>query len=313
MNRSDYYNYIEERLLLLSLRVKNRGKLNILDYHIHSENFYRDFLNLLYGWNLTNENAIQQNSEAIDLVDRQNKIIVQVSATNKKTKIDGTLSKLIDNYNGYRLKFVFISEPVEELRTKTYDVPSSIILDPKQDIYDVTRILKEIKDFGIDRQKDVYDLIWKELGNETAITKVSSGLVEVVKLLSQEDLDEVEELSVPNEFEINCKIEFNDLSNCKALISEYNIYQSIVNRIYSEYDKMGQNKSMSVLRKIRRYYLENKNKLAGEALFNHIVKAINTDLKTKINIAMSEETIEECVDIIVVDAFIRCKIFENPK
>ncbi len=47
MNRSIYYNYIEDKLFTLSKRVKSRGKLNILDLHIHLENFYLNLLNKL--------------------------------------------------------------------------------------------------------------------------------------------------------------------------------------------------------------------------------------------------------------------------
>lgn len=75
MNRATYYNYIEERLITLCLRVELRGKINILDYHLHSENFYRDLLNKLYAWNLENLNSQIHNVEAIDLIDKGNKII----------------------------------------------------------------------------------------------------------------------------------------------------------------------------------------------------------------------------------------------
>jgi hypothetical protein len=69
MNRARLFDYVEEHLVVLSRRVETRGKLNILDLHLHSENFYRDFLNLLYGWNLDNLNKVNQNVEAIDLID----------------------------------------------------------------------------------------------------------------------------------------------------------------------------------------------------------------------------------------------------
>ena len=81
MQRKNYFDYVEEKLAILSIRVKNRGKLNILDVHMHSENFYRDFINLLYGWSLENANNRLQNIEAIDLIDDNVKLIVQVSAT----------------------------------------------------------------------------------------------------------------------------------------------------------------------------------------------------------------------------------------
>ena len=74
MNRSRLFDYIEEHLVVLSHRVETRGKLNILDLHLHSENFYRDFLNLLYDWDLENLNKVNQNVEAIDLIDNTNNI-----------------------------------------------------------------------------------------------------------------------------------------------------------------------------------------------------------------------------------------------
>ena len=68
MNRANYFNAIEERLNLLALRISRRGKLNILDFHGLSENFYQHFLNELYKWDVKNENDKIQNVEAIDLI-----------------------------------------------------------------------------------------------------------------------------------------------------------------------------------------------------------------------------------------------------
>ena len=36
MNRSKYFDYIEEKISFLSYRIKNRGKINLLDLNIHS-------------------------------------------------------------------------------------------------------------------------------------------------------------------------------------------------------------------------------------------------------------------------------------
>lgn len=36
MNRSEYFNYIEKKLNILSYRIKNRGKINLLDLNIYS-------------------------------------------------------------------------------------------------------------------------------------------------------------------------------------------------------------------------------------------------------------------------------------
>ena len=66
MNRSHYFNYIEDKLAHLTARVELRGKLNLLDLHLHSENFYLHFLNELLGWQLQNLNTFKSNVAAID-------------------------------------------------------------------------------------------------------------------------------------------------------------------------------------------------------------------------------------------------------
>lgn len=110
MNRPNYFNAIEERLNFHALRIISRGRLNILDYHGHSENFFQFFLNEVYGWSVTNENDFKQNIEAIDLIDHTNNLILQVSATSSKQEIESSLSKdLIKNYIGYTFKFVSIA------------------------------------------------------------------------------------------------------------------------------------------------------------------------------------------------------------
>ncbi len=98
--------------------------MNILDFHLHSEDFYLHFFNKLYGWNLINLNKKSQNIEAIDLVDRSSKKIVQVSATNTKEKIESTLQKdIIKTYNKFNFKFISISKDASNLRQKTYANP----------------------------------------------------------------------------------------------------------------------------------------------------------------------------------------------
>ncbi|MEF7879577.1 SMEK domain-containing protein [Escherichia coli] len=49
MNRSIYFDLCEKRLTLLCYSVELRGKLNILNYNLHCEDFYVHFFNLLFG------------------------------------------------------------------------------------------------------------------------------------------------------------------------------------------------------------------------------------------------------------------------
>ncbi|EGQ98798.1 hypothetical protein VCHE39_1684 [Vibrio cholerae HE39] len=52
-------------------------------------------MNLLYGYELENLNKVLQNVEAIDLIDHKNKIIIQVSSTCTKNKVESALEKEI--------------------------------------------------------------------------------------------------------------------------------------------------------------------------------------------------------------------------
>ena len=74
MNRKMYFDFIERQLSILVYEIKRRGRLNLLDMNIHSEYFFRDFLNLLYGYDFKNMNTISQNYGGIDLFDETNHI-----------------------------------------------------------------------------------------------------------------------------------------------------------------------------------------------------------------------------------------------
>jgi hypothetical protein len=68
MNRSEYFNYIEEKISILSYRIKNRGRINLLDLNIHSETFFAELMSYLLDYNFKNINQIKQNTESIDLI-----------------------------------------------------------------------------------------------------------------------------------------------------------------------------------------------------------------------------------------------------
>lgn len=95
MNRSEYFNYIEEKMNILSYRIRNRGKINLLDLNIYSETFFAELMNHLLDYSFRNINPIKQNTEGIDLIDEKNKIIAQVSSTCTKQKIESSLNKEI--------------------------------------------------------------------------------------------------------------------------------------------------------------------------------------------------------------------------
>lgn len=145
MNRSNYFDYIEEKLNILACRIEKRGKLNLLDLNIFSETFFADMLNILFGFQLKNLNIEKQNIEGIDLIDEKNKIIAQVSSTCTKQKIESSLAKdILEKYKGYRFKFISISKDAKKLRQNTFYNPHNVLFEPMNDIIDIRFIQNKI-------------------------------------------------------------------------------------------------------------------------------------------------------------------------
>ncbi|MCF6333010.1 MAG: SMEK domain-containing protein [Draconibacterium sp.] len=260
MNRNLYFDYIDEKLHVLSSRIETRGKLNLLDIHLHSENFYLHFFNLLYGYKFENLNSKLQNVEAIDLIDHTNKIVIQVSATCTKQKVESALDKqILDGYKNYSFKFISISKDASELRKKIFKNPYSLSFSPTNDIYDIVSVLNDILSKPTHEQKDIYKFIKSELGNEIDIVKLDSNLASVINILSKEIWDESNKSESVNSFEIDRKISFNELIDSKGIIDEYCVYYKKVDEKYFEFDLLGSNKSNSVLATIKREYLKLKN------------------------------------------------------
>jgi ribosomal protein L23 len=321
MNRQRYYVEISEKLEILSHRIKNSGKLNVLDLNIHAETFYRDLLNCVYGFKLKSGNISSATMEAIDLIDTENKLVIQVSSTATKQKIEKTLCKeKTSKYaaDNYKIKFLFIADEAKNLRGKNFDNPYKISFSSTEDIMDKVSLLTSISQLSIAPYSLVHDLFIKEFGGSTDFSKVTSNLARFINLLAEEDLDESGSNStLLNEYNIDEKITYNELDLIReTTINEFKPYYSKLDRLYKEFEHEGKNKRASVLRKITSFYekeLCNTYTNNVEKFFN-VVSNVEAYLYNSKNLNdIEEDVVEMCVKFITVDAFIRCKIFKNPE
>lgn len=315
MNRVVYYNYIDEKLHTLAFRIDTNGKLNMLHLHMHSESFYLHLLNLLYGYRLENLNQSLQNVEAIDLIDHENKIIIQVSATSTKTKVESALEKdIINDFLSYKFMFLSISKDTSSLRKASFKNPHGISFSPASDILDIKSILNEVLQKDTMAQKEIYAFIKGELGNEIDVVKLDSNLAIIINILAKEKWNDDSQSDPVHKFEIDRKISHNQLSKAKDLIEEYSLYHGKVDSKYSEFDNMGSNKSNSVLATIKREYIKAKDAGSPDDVFFYVIDVLKTKVIESANYSQVPiDELELCIDILVVDAFIRCKIMENPE
>jgi hypothetical protein len=313
MNRSKYFNLIEEKLDTLAYRIEVRGGLNILDLNLYSENFYLDLFKLLYGWDLTNLNATQQNVAGIDLIDKINKLIVQVSSTATKQKVVSALNKDLSAYKHYSFKFISISKNAKNLRTKTFKNPHNLIFSPIEDIYDIPSILKFVLQMNIDQQKNIYEFLIKELKTEPDPEKIESNLTTIILILSKEDWNQGSLSFETIPYDIDAKISYNQLGKARTLIDEYKFHYSRIDKIYAIFDKQGANKSLSILNGIRTEYLTLGSVDSPDQCFFSIIDKVAQKIRMSANYKpIPDEELILSVQILVVDAFIRCKIFKNP-
>ena len=183
-----------------------------------------------------------------------------------------------------------------------------------QDIWDVVGILRKVSSDSIDKQRVLYDFISKELGQTVDIVKLDSNIAGIINILAENiDMTSIPPETVP--FEIEDKIDFNNLQGVQEIIDDYKIFYHKLDQIYSEFDKGGKNKSFSVLQEIRKQYIKLKNtEKSSEEIFYEIIDNLLTIIKNSRNyVEVPIEELQMCVDILVVDAFIRCKIFKNPE
>ena len=307
-------NLILERLTSLASNIHFRGRLNLTDMHVLSEDFFAGLLNIVYGLNLRNANIDKQNTGGIDLVDDGAKVIIQVSATCSKQKINHSLDELGEKYRGYHFRFLsIVVGSVNSQKRNNYLVPYDIVFNPKQDILDISTIVKDLQkdSMGIQLEKAA-EFIKKNLHSGiNDEVRLMSGLEYVIVELSKDSSDNPEFDITP--FRIDVKIDFNGLSYGREIIKDYSSYYTKIQHIYDEYSNQGQNKSKAVLQKLHNIYLISKQECSGDDLFRKMEKEL-FQLVDAANMpkGFSKEELEMYVDILMVHAFMECKIFEKP-
>lgn len=185
-DREQYFNVISKKLIFWSFYLQNRSKLNLLDDNVFSEDFCCELLNMIFSWKLVNGNALQQNQSGFDLIDKENKILVQVTSTRTKKKINYTLSKVdISQYNDYILYMMFIDNSLQTSQLKKEQIKTSYIkFNVSENILDVNTLLRMIKSLPKTNLIEIYEYVRNEIVNDDIDREITSDLTKVVLSLA---------------------------------------------------------------------------------------------------------------------------------
>ncbi len=316
MLRKNLFDNIKAKLTFLSMLITNGSSLNLLELNIHSENFYASLFNLVFDIHLQNVNTTTHNVASIDLIDNENKIFVQVTSNATKTKVENTLKKeILKSYKDYTLLFIFLgSNDNINLIGKSYKNPHNIKFDSSKNIYNLKTILSHIMNLETEKLEDISNFINKEIKFPIEREKLDSDLTKVINTLSLEQFSDIE---TPNTlpFQVEEKIEFNKLRPRYDFIKDYDAYMGILAKKYNEFDRVGKNSSFVILKSLKSEYRHLKELYSDSVqLFDKIIENTKEKVRESNNIDdVSEEMLDFCVWIIIVDAFLKCQIFENPE
>jgi hypothetical protein len=149
------------------------------------------------------------------------------------------------------------------------------------------------------------------------LQKYHSALNDIIKLIGNKLFDtQVSDVQIaPNPQE---KIQYNNVVRYKLIIEEYKVYQGKLNKLYEEIEKAGSTRKEFLLLNIKNIYLKEKvefdtiDKIRANA--DNIIDNIKDTLwKLVENTDLDREVIEIALIILIVDAFMRCNILEEPE
>lgn len=307
---------ITSRLAYLSSEVRLSGSMNLHDSNVLLEDVFKEILNITYGLELQNANLIKQNIKAIDLIDCSSKTIIQVSSDNSKAKVQTSLDKIeLPKYEGYTFKFVCISKGVSHLKKHHFNVPEGISFNAETDCYDDKRILRDVLAKDIDTIRNLASYLEESILPATADERRPSVITYVINRLADEPLAEIAVNPDTKSFDLEPKIDINSLKKWRHIISEYTVFSLLVDKIYRAYDEQGVNKSFAVLSSLHDLYLNLASELTGDALFDKLLESVydivNKDYEY--NESLTREELQVNIKIVLVDAFVKCKIFKKPE
>jgi len=154
------FEYIKKKLIDLRSEVAVDNEIGHYDINKIVEDVYVHVLNDVYGWNLKNANLIQENFPAIDLVDVDNEIVIQVTSSTDTGKLRGTIEKFkkLDAYSSYDLKMFYINGMPNFQKQSLEEFAKSNV--KKSDLLGIKNIL-EMAQSDLDICEKVYETFQK--------------------------------------------------------------------------------------------------------------------------------------------------------
>ncbi len=199
---------ISHILATIKLDIEHRLRIRDLSLNFFSENYFRDILNFVYGYELENENVYIENSPYIDLIDRKRKVAIQITSTPTVRKMDETFSAFKDDkFKGYDIRIFFLlekSNPTKKTQDKFRDKYG---IDLKACLFDSKDLFVDINNLELTKLVELYEKYFKSIKerytDHIVLNLVCNKLISNVNTIQKNYDDDFGSVHVDKKLQLN--------------------------------------------------------------------------------------------------------------
>lgn len=164
ITRGYFIGQLIDELTAVSQQVKSRAGLQLFDLNRYLEDFFKEILNIVYGYKLKNLNEDRTNNPGLDLGDEVAKVAYQVTSTKSSEKINRTLEKAASQIREFPTIFVLILQDKQGSYSGIdEDLSKPFGFKAETHVLDIQDVLKAVLSLPIDRLQQLFDLVSKEV------------------------------------------------------------------------------------------------------------------------------------------------------
>lgn len=314
MKREGFLKEILRGLSYLKSKVELNNSVNYYDINITSESFYCDFLNLIYGYNLKNVNLITKNYKAIDLIDEEKRIAIQVTSDSTSTKIKETIRKFEEAGQYKKVEQLKILILTSKRKYKNDFVTNYFTFDSKNDIIDIEDISNMLQSKDASFLENVYNFLTREITVlkeevETSEANEVETIIKLIEYISDYKCKEIEkkETFIDPTYKIEKRFKTHGIYIKKRYSILYPIYNESLNIANGNLDI-----AQAVISEL---FLQNISIKLLEEEENNPVKALEklvSEFEKKIS-TQGKKYDKTAIEYYLVHQIIQCNVFPNIK
>ncbi|MDN4603904.1 MULTISPECIES: SMEK domain-containing protein [Paenibacillus] len=148
----------------LSFVLQTRSSLGLTDLNKYCEDFIKELVNLIYGYNLVNLNTSRSNEPGLDLGDEVQRLGIQVTTDKSSSKVNLTLEKITTDQKSRYDRYIIL---ILGSKQRSYSINSELATElqfvAENDIWDFNDLERILLTLPVEKVKQVYDLLQSDL------------------------------------------------------------------------------------------------------------------------------------------------------